>query len=616
MSNKNIYDPKEALANLSIYQSQLKSIFTFDLNKINQIGLDILQKKYCSKEDGEKTIEDCFSRVALSFSNDYEMAKKIYEDLINLYFIPATPIMANGGLLKRGIPISCYLNESGSTVEDKIKNINENIHISDNWGGIGTLLDGIQSKDVMVYCKMLESLNWAFYNDDRKSSAAVYLSINHGAIEEFLEMRRPVGGDHRTKCLNLNHAIIIPDAFFECLKNKQMWPLYESNGQWIKDVDPLALWNRIVKIRFETGEPYLLFVDRLKEAAPTYHKDQGMEPKTSNLCSEITLYTSEDRTAVCCLGSLNLAYYDEWKNDGTIVERALTFLDNVLNYTQCYFDHLLPRAIKSIRMENAVGLGVMGFHTLLQKKAIPIDSQEALDLNEEIFSFLKRKALETSKKLAQERGACMDAQVVGVHDSRFSYMLAIAPTANISYVGSCSPGIEPNISNIMTIKNAMGNYNYLNPYLLNILNENSEFKNNPEFRNKVIKSISKNNGSVQHLDFLTGLEKQTFKTAFEIDQINLVKLAADRQKYICQAQSLNLFFNADKTIADISKVLIKGYQWGVKTFYYSRTQSILRAEGVEEDINLNNLDDNYKENGLWKDNSKNYSSEIVCEGCI
>ena len=641
MSQNNNYDPKVAIKNLALYHNKLKQLFTFDIGRLSPMGLDILRKKYCSKEYGEKTIEDCFSRVALAFSDNYEMAQQVYHDFNKLWFIGSTPVYSNGGLIKkkgvekdykdgyyyedllkianqltdknlhelnhRGIPISCYLNESGTTMEDKINNINENIRISANWGGIGTLIDGIASKDLMVYCKMLESINWAFYNDDRKSSLAVYLSISHAGIEEFLEMRRPVGGDHRTKCLNLHHGIIIPDAFFESLKNKKMWSLYENDGTWVRDIDPLTLWNRIVKIRFETGEPYLLFSDRLKEATPEYHKRQGMEPKTSNLCSEITLYTSEDRTAVCCLSSLNLAYYDEWKNDEFIIERCLRFLDNVLSYTKYFFKDELPRAFKSIEGENAVGLGVMGFHTLLQKKNIPIESQEAADLNEEIFSWLKNKALEASRKLAQERGACLDAQVMGVNDSRFSYMLAIAPTANISHVGNCSPGIEPYMSNIMTIKNGMGNYNYLNPTLLEVLNENLQFKNSPEFADKVIKSISKNKGSVQHLDFLTDLQKATFKTFFEIDQMKLVELAAQRQKYICQSQSLNLCFSADKTIADISKVLIKGYQKGVKTFYYSRTESILRAEGVEEDINLNNLDIYYKQS---MDNA------IVCEGCI
>jgi ribonucleoside-diphosphate reductase alpha chain len=623
MNDTHLYDAYLALKNVEQYKNILPTSHLFNNNNLSELGLNILKNKYCSKDDGETTIEQCFSRVALAFADDYAMAQKIYKYMGDLFFIPATPIMANGGLLHRGIPISCYLNESGSSLEDKIKNINENIYISNNWGGIGTCIDGVHSQDVMVYCKMLESLNFAFYNDQRKSSAAVYLSINHGAIEEFLEMRRPVGGDHRTKCLNLNHGIIIPDAFFEALKNKQMWSLYENNGQWIKDVDPLALWNRIVKIRFETGEPYLLFSDRLKEAAPDYHKQQSMEPKTSNLCSEITLYTSTERTAVCCLGSLNLVYYDQWKDDDEIIEMALRFLDNVLNYTATFFNHLLPRATLSINMENAVGLGVMGFHSLLQQKNIAFDSPEAAALNEEIFSLLKEKALAVSKKLAQERGACRDAQVVGVNDSRFSYMLAIAPTATISYVGGCSPGIEPYISNIMTIKNGMGNYNYLNENLLKVLNGNENFKNNPDFREKVIKSISKNNGSINHLDFLDESVKNSFKTAFEIDQMALVKMAADRQKYICQAQSLNLFFRADKTIGDLSKVLIKGFQWGAKTFYYSRTQSILRAEGVEDDIDLKQLNENYKQSfqggaldGYGHSGGDNYTNEIICEGCV
>lgn len=602
------YNPKKALENINLYKKNIQTTYDFKIDNINELGLNILKKKYCSKDHEENLIEDCIARVALAFSEDYETAQKLYKYIGDLFFIPATPIMANGGLLDRGIPISCYLNESGSTVEDKIKNINENIHIANNWGGIGTLLDGIQSKDLMVYCKMLESLNWAFYNDNRKSSAAVYLSINHAGIEEFLEMRRPVGGDHRTKCFNLHHGIIIPDAFFDALKNKQMWSLYENNGQWVKDIDPLVLWNRIVKIRFETGEPYLLFIDRLKEATPDFHQQQSMEPKTSNLCSEITLFTSQERTAVCCLGSLNLTYYDQWKDNDEIIELALRFLDNVLNYTSTFYNDLLPRATNSIKMENAIGLGVMGFHSLLQQKNIAIDSPEAKSLNEEIFSHLKKKAIEVSKKLAQSRGPCQDAQSVGVNNKRFSYMLAIAPTATISYVGGCSPGIEPFISNIMTIKNGMGNYNYMNPNLLNVLNKNHLFLNDEIFRNKVIKSISKNNGSVGHLDFLNDDVKETYKTAFEIDQLNLIELASDRQKYICQSQSLNLFFKGDTNLAVMNKALATAYNKDIKSLYYNRTQSLLRAEGVEEDIDLKDLDQRYQQN--------NSPFEIVCEGCV
>jgi ribonucleoside-diphosphate reductase alpha chain len=616
------YSPQQAILNIALYKERLKSEAQLKDNDLNQegvnffhgpqpsLGLDILKKKYCYEEAQETTVEDCFARTALAFSEDYESAKAIYKDMITLNFIPATPILANGGLLKRGMPISCFLNESGSTLEEKITNLGENARISQNWGGIGTLIDGLASKDLMVYCKLLESANWAFYNDDRKSSVAVYLSISHAGVEDFIELRRPVGGDHRLKSLHLHHGLLIPDEFFYFMQENKPWPLYENDGTFVKEVDAFELWKRIIKIRMETGEPYIVYGDRLKESAPLFHKQQGIFPKTSNLCTEITLPTGGDRTAVCCLGSLNLDRYDTWREDDALIKRAVTFLDNVLSYFKYFFKDTMPRAVFSVEQENSIGLGAMGFHSLLQRRNIPMESTEAEELNKEIFQGIQLKVKAASKELALARGACKDAQRVGVNDVRFSYDIAIAPNATISHVGGCSPGIEPYISNTMLIKNGMGTYTSFNPHLLNLLKNNQEFNTNDIFREKTMKEIMKNHGSVKTLDFLDNRTKDTYKTAYEINQLQLIKMAGERQKYISQAQSLNFFFMPQTPLSQIMKIHTKAYTEKVKTIYYSRTIAFFRA-----DATLNNIDLSKKVH----DPSINYSQsnfEIACEGCI
>lgn len=622
----NSYNPEVSLQQFKKYGKELAQEKKVDSSQIEKLGINILMDKYCCNEFSETSIEECFARVALTFSEDYESARKLYKYLVNLDFIPATPINANGGCLSRGMPISCFLNESGSNLNSMLQNINENATISRYWGGIGTLLDDLSVKELIPYCKMLESCNLAFYNYDRKSSCAVYLSISHGAIEEFLEMRRPTGGDPNMKCLQLHHGVVIPDAFFEAMRKNQSWNLYDNDGTLVRSVDPIELFKKIVRMRMETGEPYFLFSDRLKDATPDFHKRQGLFPKTSNLCSEITLFTNEERTAVCCLGSVNLDRYDYWKDDEEFIPIVMKTLDNVLAYTKYFYKDVLPRAIHSIDMENSVGLGVMGFHSLLQQRNIPMESPEAKDLNETIFKNLNDNVKKASKQLAELRGACKDAQNVGVYDVRFSYDMAIAPTATISYVGNCSPGIEPYINNSPLIKNSMGTYTIYNKYMMNLLQKNENFKYNDRFRHEVLKNVMKNEGSLHDLDFLDQRTKDVFKTAFQIPQHRLIELAADRQKYISQAQSLNLFLHNDTELLDAMKLHIKAHSLGLKSLYYCRTTAKYRAESVFADYESEekkqvskNEESNITQDGNLQatNNTCNFNTvEIVCEGCI
>ena len=396
------------------------------------------------------------------------------------------------------------------------------------------------------------------------------------------------------------------------MQENKPWPLYENDGTFVKEVDPFELWKRIIKIRIETGEPYIVYGDRLKESAPLFHKEQNIFPKTSNLCTEITLPTGPNRTGVCCLGSLNLDRYDVLGEEPGLIQRAVTFLDNVLAYFKHFFKDTMPRAVFSVDQENAIGLGAMGLHSMLQNRNIPIESLEAEELNRAIFRNIQDQVKAASKKLALARGACKDAERMGVYDVRFAYDIAIAPNATISHVGSCSPGIEPYISNTMLIKNGMGTYTSFNPHLLKILKNNREFIANDTFREKTMKEILRHHGSVKTLDFLDCRIRETYKTAYEIDQLQLVKMAGERQKYMSQSQSLNFFFTPQTPVSHIMKIHTKAYTEKVKTIYYSRTIAVVRADATYNNIDLSQrIEDQSHYHTKPQPNF-----EIACEGCI
>ena len=546
-----------------------------------------------------ETPQNLFARVASYFSDDAAHAQRIYDYISRLWFMPSTPVLSNGGT-DRGLPISCFLNESGDSLQSIVELWNENVWLASRGGGIGSYWGNLRSigekvgrngktSGVVPFIRVMDSLTLAISQGSlRRGSAACYLPVWHPEIEEFIEIRRPTGGDPNRKALNLHHGIVVPDAFMRAVEFDEDWTLKSpKDGAVQATISARDLWIRILTARVETGEPYLLFIDKVNAEIPQHQKLAGMRVKMSNLCSEITLPTGKDRfgkerTAVCCLSSLNLEKYDEWKEIPGIIEDIMRFLDNVL---QDFIDRApdsMEKARYSAMRERSVGLGVMGFHTFLQKKNVPLESVTALSWNKKIFKYIKEKVDDASKILSKERGACLDAADFGI-DERFSNKLAIAPTASISIIcGGASPGIEPLVANSFVQKTLSGTFNVRNPYLKTLLEKKE--KNNED----TWSSIATNKGSVQHLDFLTDHEKDVFKTAFEIDQRWLVDLSAERTPYICQSQSLNIFLPADVHKKDLHQIHFQAWKKGVKSMYYLRSMSIQRSDVVAEMSNKDN----------------------------
>lgn len=537
---------------------------------------------------GEKP-QDLFARVASYFADDEEHAQRLYDYMSKLWFMPATPILSNGGT-ERGLPISCFLNESGDSLKSIVHLWNENIWLAARGGGIGSYWGNVRSvgekvgvngktSGIVPFIRVMDSLTFAISQGSlRRGSAAVYLPINHPEIEEFIEIRRPTGGDFNRKALNLHHGVVISDEFMEAVEKGTEFNLVSpKDGAVVHSVDARALWARLLTTRIETGEPYILFVDHVNKAMKDYQKDAGLTVKTSNLCSEITLATGvdhlgQDRTAVCCLSSVNLIHYLEWKDNPLFIEDIMRFLDNVLSDFIANAPDEMEQAKYSAMRERSVGLGVMGWHSFLQSQNIPIESVLSKIWNKKVFQHLREQADKASLKLALEKGPCPDAKDFGKME-RFTNKLAIAPTASISTIASnASPGIEPIAANSFVHKTLTGSVAVKNQYLKKLLESKGQDTD------EVWSQISISGGSVQSLDFLTQAEKDVFKTAYEIDQRWLVELAADRTPYICQSQSLNLFLPSNvhkKTLHDLH---FSAWKKGVKSFYYMRSQSIQRAE--------------------------------------
>ena len=536
-----------------------------------------------------ESFQDLFARVAAHFADDSAHAQRLYDYISKLWFMPATPVLSNGGT-NRGLPISCFLNESQDSLEGIVDLWNENVWLAARGGGIGSYWGNLRSigervghngktSGVVPFIRVMDSLTLAISQGSlRRGSAAVYLPVSHPEIEEFIELRRPTGGDPNRKALNLHHGVVIPDAFMRAVEKDEDWALTSPKDQTVvRTVKARALWIRILTARIETGEPYLIYVDHVNRAIPEHHKLAGLSVKMSNLCSEITLPTGidhlgKDRTAVCCLSSLNLETYFDWQDDPRFVEDVLRFLDNVLDDFIARAPDSMARARYSAMRERSVGLGVMGFHSFLQQNGIPIEGVMAKVWNRRIFQQIREAADTASAKLAEERGPCEDAAELGIAE-RFSNKMAIAPTASISIIcGGASPGIEPIAANSYTHKTLSGSFNVRNKYLAELLD--SKGRNDEE----VWTSITLHEGSVQHLDFLSDEEKDVFKTAFEIDQRWLIEHAADRAPHICQAQSLNVFLPADVHKRDLHQIHFQAWKKGVKSLYYCRSKSIQRAE--------------------------------------
>lgn len=560
---------------------------------LTEFGKETLKDRYLLP--GE-TFQDLFVRVASAYADDAAHAQRIYDYISKLWFMPATPVLSNGGT-GRGLPISCFLNSVPDSLDGIVDTWNENVWLASRGGGIGTYWGNVRgigepvglngkTSGIIPFVRVMDSLTLAISQGSlRRGSAACYLDISHPEIEEFLEIRKP-SGDFNRKALNLHHGVLIPDAFMEAVRDGAEWELKSpKDGSVRGKVDARALFQKLVETRLATGEPYIVFADHVNRNMPKHHRDLGLKVSTSNLCSEITLPTGKDhlgneRTAVCCLSSLNLETWDEWKGHKGFVEDVMRFLDNVL---QDYIDRAEPgmeKAAYSASRERSVGLGVMGFHSFLQARGLPFEGAMAKTHNLRIFKHIKAQVDEASMQLAVERGPCPDAADMGVME-RFSCKMAIAPTASISIIcGGTSACIEPIPANIYTHKTLSGSFVVRNPYLEKILIEKSKNSDN------VWNSILEQGGSVQHLDFLSQEEKDCYKTSFEIDQRWLLELAADRTPYIDQSASLNLFIPADVEKWDLLMLHFRAWELGIKSLYYLRSKSVQRAGfagGVEAD---------------------------------
>lgn len=692
----------------------------------SKMGKATLQDRYLLPNE---TYQGMFKRVSQAFSDNKEHAQRLYDYMSKHWFMPATPILANGGTT-RGQSISCFLQNSDDSMADIIENWRETSYLAASGGGIGVYYgnirpmgdsvgrDGGKTSGVVPFIRVQDSLTLAISQGNlRRGSAAVYLPIWHAEIEEFVEIRKPTGGDSNRKALNVHHGVVIDDKFMQAVESNDDYDLTSSStGDVIKTVKARALWEKLLLMRVETGEPYILWVDRLKEATPAHHKVLGLEPVQSNLCvapetkiltkqgykkiadlkgkkvdcwngegwsnvqikktgtnqslievfievngeqrvvhctpyhkfyvkttdgytncieaqnlvkldkleswsapdgsefnaiildvknneriddtycatepkrnrlcfngivtgncSEITLPTNTERTAVCCLSSLNVEHYDTWKDNELFVDDIMRFLDNVL---QDFIDTAPPvmqKAINSARNERSVGLGAMGFHSYLQSKNIAIDSAIAKSHNMRIFKHIKEKVDLSNVSIAEEKGACPDAVKNG-DNLRFSYTMAIAPNASISTItGSTSPGIEPFNSNIYSHKTLSGTFTIKNKHLRKLIADKY-----PEQEDEVWSDIiSSEGGSIQDLKWFTKEEKEVFKTAFELDQRWLIEHAADRQPYIDQAQSLNIFLPANVDKKTLIKLHMEAWKKGLKSLYYLRSLSSQRAERLK-----------------------------------
>jgi ribonucleoside-diphosphate reductase alpha chain len=534
-----------------------------------------------------ESYQDMFARVATAYCDDADHAQRIYDYISKLWFMPATPVLSNGGA-DRGLPISCFLNAVPDSLHGIVSVWNENVALASNGGGIGTYWGGVrsigekvkgagQTSGIIPFIRVMDSLTLAISQGSlRRGSAAVYLDVHHPEIEEFLEIRKP-SGDFNRKSLNLHHGISITDEFMEAVRDGAKFGLRSPKDQRVvREVDARSLWQKILEIRLQTGEPYLIFADTVNRALPQHQQELGLSVRQSNLCSEIMLHTGKDhlgqeRTAVCCLSSVNAETFLEWRDHPTFIEDVMRFLDNVL---QDFIDRAptaMSAAIYAAERERSVGLGLMGFHSFLQSQNVPFESALAKSWNMRIFKTLRRQADAASRVLAEERGACPDAAERGVME-RFSHKLAIAPTASISIIcGGTSAGIEPIPANCYTHKTLSGSFAIKNPYLERLLE--TKGANTDE----VWSSILEHEGSVQHLDMLSRDEKDVYKTAFELDQRWIIELAADRTPEICQSQSVNVFLPGDIDKWDLHMLHWTAWERGCKSLYYLRSKSVQRA---------------------------------------
>jgi ribonucleoside-diphosphate reductase alpha chain len=556
---------------------------------LTEFGKTTLKDRYLLPE--EDSPQEAFMRAAKAYSDNDEMAERIYNYASKLWFMFSTPILSNGGT-KRGMPISCFLNYVGDSREGLTNHYTENAWLTSIGGGIGGYWGdvrsdgtftsgGSQSSGTIPFLHVVDSEIMAFsQGKTRRGSYAAYMDISHPEILEFLDIRKPSGGDIHRKCLNLHHGVNISNDFMELIDNcikeptwDDTWKLIDPHTkEVVKTVSARELWQKILENRVATGEPYVSFIDTINDGLPETQKALGLEVKHSNLCTEITLPTAEDRTAVCCLSSVNLETYDEWKNNKLFIPDIIRFLDNVLTSFIENAPESVFRAKFSATQERSIGLGAMGFHAYLQKCGIPFESALAKAKNLNIFRHIKSEAVAESKRLGVKRGEAPDMEGTGM---RNAHLLAIAPNASSSIIcGTTSPSIEPYRANAYVQKTMSGSFLVKNKHLEKLL-EQKGINND-----KTWTSILANRGSVLHIKDLSDYEKDIFKTSIEINQQWIIEHAADRQEFICQGQSLNVFVPADVNIKELHEIHMLAWKKKLKTLYYCRSEAIKRAELV------------------------------------
>ena len=570
-------------------------------NNLTEFAKALLKDYYMLSD--ETSPQESYARASLAFcAGDIALAQRIYDYAAKNWFMFSSPILSNAphpdGTNNKGLPISCFLTYVDDSLEGLMEHSEELRWMSVKGGGVGGHWSNIRSNSEISpgpipFLKTVDADMTAYrQGKTRKGSYAAYLDVSHPDIIEFLNIRVPTGGDSHRKCFNLNNAINITDEFMQAVLNNADWNLIDPKTKKTRDiVNARELWQRILEVRFRTGEPYLNFIDEANRKLPQYQKDKGLKIHGSNLCNEIHLSVSKERSAVCCLSSLNLEKFEEWK-DSTIVEDCIEFLDNVLQY---FVDHAKDKGLHKARFsasqERSLGLGAMGFHAYLQSKNIPWESALAKSQNIRIFSLIKERALKRTQELAKIKGEAPDAVGFGV---RNAHLLAIAPNANSSIIGGTSPSIEPFKSNAYTHRTRAGAHLVKNRYLEALLDKKSMDINEEERKewlNQTWSSVIVNDGSVQHLDCLTDWEKNVFKTAFEIDQRWLIDHASDRQEYICQGQSVNLFFPAGTDKSIVNAVHLRAWKNKLKGLYYLRTNAGAKAETVSEKVKTEKLKD-------------------------
>ena len=582
--------------------------------ELSEQSFKLLKDYYC-RED-EKSPQHAFARAAVAFcGGNLKLAQRIYDYVSKGWFMYASPVLSNAplkGEKAKALPISCFLTYVPDTLDGLIDHTAELRWLSVKGGGVGGHWSDIRavSKKApgpMPFLHTVDADMVAYRQGrTRKGSYAAYMDVDHPDIVEFINMRIPTGDVNR-KNLNLHHAVNLTDKFMEAVEAGAQWDLLDPNDKSVRETMPARkLWELILETRYRTGEPYLNFIDTANRALPDAQKAMGLTIKGSNLCNEIHLVTSEERTAVCCLSSVNLEKYDEWVGT-SMVKDLIVFLDNVLQFFIDNAGDEISKARFSATQERSLGLGAMGLHSFFQKHNIPFESQEAVAVNDEIFEYIKQRAVEATMTMGKQRGEAPDMKGTG---RRNAHMLAIAPNANSSMIVNTSPSIEPWKANAFTSRTRVGSHLNKNPYLEKVLEELG--KNTDD----VWSSIITNGGSVQHLDFLDDHLKSVFKTAIELDQHVLIKLAGDRQRYLCQGQSLNIFFPAGADKKYLHSVHYQAWKQGCKGLYYLRTETSNRAENVAEKIKREKLDDIINPNAINFSNGTEEQQDdcINCQG--